>query len=450
MYRRLSSIMFPIMTICFIGALYWGYQEHQEKNAVLLKAENNYQRAFGDLTYYVHKLNDQLGNTLAVNSTSKDYHRKGLVNVWKITSEAQHAVSQLPVSYVPFANAENFLSRVSNFAYKTAVRDLSKQPLNNEEFNTLRSLYESSNQISNQLSDLQNNIMSSSLRWMDVEVALAVNDQETSNPVVSSLRTVNDDASKHSEVDWGPAVNSMYDDKTLKMLSGKPIASEEAAKMAAEFIETDVSNIEIKENGKESDYPTFTAIVKDDADGDKKLTITAKGGNLVSYTHYRDVNSTKLTIEQAQKKAEQFIENHGYDSMAVVSYDDYEHTGTFTFVQQLEGPTLVYPDKISVKIALDDGEVVGFQATEYASNHHDRQLASPKISLNQAVAALNPDMSIRAQKMAIIDGELGEEVLCYEFTGIINKQLYRIYINAESGIEEAIEQMTRADEQVAT
>lgn len=450
MYRRLSSILFPLMTILFIGALYWGYQEHQEKNAVLLKAENGYQRAFGDLTYYVHQLNDQLGNTLAVNSKSLDYHRKGLVNVWRITSEAQHAVSQLPVSYIPFANAENFLSRVSNFAYKTAVRDLSKQPLNDEEFKTLRSLYESSNQISTQLSDLQNNIMSSSLRWMDVEVALAVNESETANPVISSLRTVNDDAGKYGEVDWGPAVNSMYTDKTLKMLSGAPITAEEAAQLAAKFVGTDASNIEVKENGKDSSYPTYSAIVKDDADGDKKLTITAKGGKLVAFTHYRNVEKTELPIEQAHETAKQFVADHGYDSMETVSYDEYEHTGTFTFVHKLEGETLVYPDKISVKVALDDGEVVGFQATEFVSNHRERPLAKPALGLNEAVAALNPELKIKDQKMAVIDGELGEEVLCYEFTGEINKQLYRIYINADTGVEEAIEKMSRADQKVSS
>lgn len=450
MYRRLSSIMFPIMTILFIGALYWGYQEHQEKNAVLLKAENGYQRAFGDLTYYVHKLNDELGNTLAVNSTSMDYHRKGLVNVWRITSEAKHAVSQLPVSYIPFAKAENFLSRMSNFAYKTAVRDLSKQPLSDEEFKTLRSLYESSGQIAKQLGELQNNIMSSSLRWMDVELALAVTEGESTNPVISSLRTVNDDAGKYSEVDWGPAVNSMYTDKTLKMLSGNIITAEEAAQKAAQFVKTDVANIEIQENGKESEYPTYTAIVKDDDNGDKKLTITAKGGKLVTYAHYRDVANKKLSIEQARKKASEFIEDRGYDDMEVVGYDEYEHTATLTYVHELEDDLLIYPDKIIVKVALDDGEIVGFHATEFVSNHRDRQIAKPKITLNQAVAALNPELAVQDQKMAIIVGELGEEVLCYEFTGKMNSKLYRVYINSDTGLEETIELMSRADVKVSS
>jgi len=438
------------MSVLFIGAMYWGYQEHQEKNTVLLKAENGYQRAFGDLTYYVHKLNDELGNTLAVNSTSKDFQRKGLVNVWRITSEAQHAISQLPLSYLPFEDAENFLSRVSNFAYKTSVRDLSMQPLSTDEFKTLKSLYNSSHEISSHLSQLQNNIMNSSLRWMDVEVALAANESDTSNPVVSSLRSVNDQSTEYGEVEWGPAVNSMYTDDKIQMLSGKPISAEEAAKIAAKFIDTDASNIDIKENGKESDFPTYSASIKNDTDGDKKLSITAKGGKLVMFAHYRDVSEAQLTIEQAQERAKSFIEKRGYDKMEAVSYDEYYNTGTFTYVYKMEDDTLIYPDKITVKVALDDGEVVGFHAADFASHHRERQIYKPTITLNEAITALNTEFAIKNQRMAIIDGDLGEEVLCYEFTGNINNELYRIYINAETGLEETIEKMSRNDQAVSS
>ena len=51
MYQRLSRVMFPIMTLFFIGAIYWGYQENQEKNTILIKSENQYQKAFHDLSF---------------------------------------------------------------------------------------------------------------------------------------------------------------------------------------------------------------------------------------------------------------------------------------------------------------------------------------------------------------------------------------------------------------
>ena len=148
MYRRLSAVFFPVMTLFFIGSIYWGYQEHQEKNSILIKAENQYQRAFHDLVYHVDQLHSELGNTLAVNSTSQGFHRKGLVNVWRLTSEAQNEINQLPLTLLPFNKTEDFLSKIANFSYKTSVRDLTKQPLSPDEFKMLKTLYANSEEIS--------------------------------------------------------------------------------------------------------------------------------------------------------------------------------------------------------------------------------------------------------------------------------------------------------------
>ena len=73
MYRRLSAVLFPVMTLFFIGSMYWGYQEHQQKSSVTIKAENQYQRAFHDLSYHVDQLHREIGNTLAVGSASNSF-----------------------------------------------------------------------------------------------------------------------------------------------------------------------------------------------------------------------------------------------------------------------------------------------------------------------------------------------------------------------------------------
>ena len=39
----IRGILIGALAVGVAGTAYWGYQEHQEKNAVLLSAENNYQ-----------------------------------------------------------------------------------------------------------------------------------------------------------------------------------------------------------------------------------------------------------------------------------------------------------------------------------------------------------------------------------------------------------------------
>ena len=41
--------------------------------------------------------------------------------------------------------------------------------------------------------------------------------------------------------------------------------------------------------------------------------------------------------------------------------------------------------------------------------------------------------------MAIIKNELDEEVLCHEFIGTMNNNIYRVYTNSDNGMEEKIE-----------
>lgn len=64
----IRGILIALLGVAIVGTSYWGYKEHQEKDAVLLHAENNYQRAFHDLTYQVDQLHDKIGSTLAMNS----------------------------------------------------------------------------------------------------------------------------------------------------------------------------------------------------------------------------------------------------------------------------------------------------------------------------------------------------------------------------------------------
>ncbi|MHA6483865.1 germination protein YpeB [Paenibacillus sp. strain BS8-2] len=446
MYRRLSSIMFPFMTILLIGAIYWGYQEHQEKNSILIKAENQYQRAFHDLTFHMDKLHEQLGNTLAVNSTSQGYHRKGLVNVWRLTSQAQNEISQLPLSYLPFTEAEDFLSHISNFAYKTAVRDLTKSPLTDDEFKTLKTLYDKSDEISKELGKMQTDVLSSNLRWMDVEVAIAANQQEGSNQIVDGLRTMNDKVGAYPEVNWGPSVTSMYEQHSIKMLGGEMVKADDIKKKAAEYLKVEGSSVEVTENAKDSEFASFSAVANaKDSKSKIQMDFTVKGGQLIWFMKSREIGKKKVGFQQAKSSADQLLNDFGFKDMTAVNYDMYDNSGSFTYIG-LQNGVLIYPEKVTVKVALDNGEAVGLQARDFVYENHKRELPSPIMSKDEARKAINPNMQIKKEQLALIVNEMGEEVLCYEFSGKINGSTYRIYINALNGIEETIEQMSTEDE----
>ena len=81
---------------------------------------------------------------------------------------------------------------------------------------------------------------------------------------------------------------------------------------------------------------------------------------------------------------------------------------------------VIYPDLIKVKVALDNGEVLGMEATNYYNSHKDkREIAKAKISKEDALKSVNPKLEISSVDMAIIPTEWGTENYCYEIKGRI-------------------------------
>ncbi|WP_342436242.1 germination protein YpeB [Paenibacillus sp. FSL L8-0436] len=443
MYKRLSAIMFPLTALLLIGALVWGYQENQEKNSILIKAENQYQRAFHDLSYHVERLHGELGNTLAVNSASNGVHRKGLVNVWRLTSEAQNEINQLPLTLLPFSQTEEFLSKISNFSYKAAVRDFTKKPLTEAEMGNLKALYKNSGEISKDLQEVQNKVISNKLRWMDVESALATEEKAEDNTIIDGFKTVDKRVAAYPELDWGPSVASIYNKRSVKKLGGKPVTAEDIKAKAVKFADTGANTkVDVRENGKGTEWASYTATVTPpNHKAPISMDFTVEGGLLISYNDNREVGPAKVSMKQAVAKAGEFLKQKGYAGMTAVSADRYDNLGNLTFVSSQDG-VLIYPEKMTLRVGLDTGETVGFQASDYVREHQEkREIPKPELSLAKAREKLNPEFKELYNRMAWIENEDAVELLTYEFGGKINGSQYRIYLNAADGNEEAVEEI---------
>lgn len=446
MYARLSSVLFPVAALLFVGAILWGYQEHQEKNAIMIKAENQYQRAFHDLATHMGSLQDELGQTLAVSSVSQGMQRKGLVKVWRLTSQAQNEMSQLPLAGVPFNKTGDFLSRISDFAYRTSVRDLTKQPLSKNEIMTMKSLYAKASDINKDLGKIRESVMNDHLRWMDVEVAMAGKDEPHNNTIIDGLKAVDKKIGSYPEHDWGPSSLSTKRDRPVEMLAGKPDVSPEKIKaQALSFLGTTALSgtghqVKVTENGKNTEMPGYTATVAGPNGENIQMDFTRKGGELLWYMNPRTVKTRKLDFAAAKTKAAQFLDRHDYKSMTPVTYDEYDHVAVFTFVGQ-KNNVKIYPDKVTVRVALDNGEAVGLQATDHVFAPKILSTGKAKLSAAEARKSLNPDFKVEATSLAVIDNEENKQVLCHEFVGKTGGAQYRIYINADTGLEESIEKI---------
>ena len=66
--------------------------------------------------------------------------------------------------------------------------------------------------------------------------------------------------------------------------------------------------------------------------------------------------------------------------------------------------------------------------------------------MEEARAKINPQVEVMEERQAVIINDLNEAVLCYEFMGTLEKDTYRIFINALTGHEEKVEKMKSAEQ----
>ncbi|MBE3568594.1 MAG: germination protein YpeB [Bacillales bacterium] len=437
-------ILVVILTLGIVGTALWGYQEHKEKNAVLINAENNYQRAFHDLTYQVDLLHDKIGATLAMNSRKQ--LSPALADVWRLTSEAHTDVGQLPLSLLPFNKTEEFLSNIGNFSYRTAIRDLDKQPLSEQEYSQLKQLYKQSADIQNELRQVQHMVLKHNLRWMDVEMALANGKEASDNTIIDGFKTVEKKVGGYSEEDVNgvTSISARAKKPQFDQLPGKEISKQEAVQIAKSFSpSSNITNVKATKNGEGSEFGFYSVSFKSDG-AEGNMDVTKKGGYPIWYMMNREVANQKLSLNEAYLTAQRFLKKHHFQNLEGVDSAQYDHIGVFTFVSNKNG-VRIYPEALKIKVALDNGEVLGLVASDYLNHHHERQLPKPSLTAEKAKKAIHSNVKIEESRLAVISNDLNEEVLCYEFLGTLDHDTYRIYINAKTGDEEKVEKLENAE-----
>ncbi|MEI2404374.1 germination protein YpeB [Niallia taxi] len=440
----LRGIMIGVLTIGVAGAAFWGYQEHKEKNAVLMNAENSYQRAFHDLSYQIDLLHDQIGTTLAMNS--QESLSPALAEVWRITSNAHSDVGQLPLTLLPFNKTEEFLANIGDFSYRTAVRNLDDDPLTDKEYKSLKKLYGDAKDIQDELRNVQHLVLENNLRWMDVEMALATNKQGD-NTIIDGLKTVEEKVDGYQETTFGVTnVNMEKKDENFSNLEGKTITKKEAQKIAENYADFKGDlDVNITENGEGAGYGFYSVALKEKDSGvEANMDITKKGGYPIWSIVSREVNKQKISLNDASNKAVGFLKKHDFKDLALFESMQYDNIGVFTFVTEENG-VKIYPDSIKLKVALDNGNIVGFAAEDYLKQHKKRDIPDPVISKAEAQDKISKKVKIMQDGLAVIINDLNQEVLCYEFIGTLDDDTYRIYINAETSTEEKVEKLKNAE-----
>ena len=348
---------------------------------------------------------------------------------------AELDLEKIPVEAERNVNVTAFVNRVARECERMLTKLRNGEKLSNKDREVLQSLYETNHSARETVSELSQTMTDNDITDMLKKGTGMLSD------VMDKLESITLDENKinNEKTQAGMERNGI----------APPMGEENAQKIepskAEELCSVYFSSYNIEEFQciGETVARSYTAYNVQGYDKNGTLLfaeVDCLSGKLLRFDYYEDCSEETFDMENAQRIAEEFLSSLGYEDMIAVRVRENGTDSDFTFVYSMDG-TVVYPDTVRVKICRSRGVVTAFDATKYVRNHDRRMESRTKLnvalSLPQAQAKLQSDLTVEHSRLAVVDTARGER-MAYEFLCAYGEEKYVIYLDGETGEEIAI------------
>ena len=355
--RHMLSIIVVMFAIIVILGLYTYKKQIEYRHA----SENSYNMAFYEVVDYVQNVEVYLAKSMISNSPESG--AESLSNVWREANLALSYLTQLPINSSELENTSKFLNQVSEYSYSLYTKNLKDEELTDEDMNNIKELHEYSVELENVLNQLSADINDGRISWGELEeegtLAFA---KQVSNISVDSFSNLEETFHEYSGLIYDGAFSEHITNKEKVGLTGDNIDEETAKNKVTEFIGND--NIkEINSYGKsEGDINSYNFGIVYNDDSTASISISEKGGHIIYMDKNREVLSENISQEEADRKAKEYLESKGFNNMEETYYLKQSGIVTINYAYN-QDDVIIYSDLIKVKVALDDGEILGIETT---------------------------------------------------------------------------------------
>ena len=430
--HMLSIIVVELIIVGILGLIL--YQKQREYRQA---QENSYNMAFYELVNYIDNVETYLAKSLI--SKTPEHGAETLTNVWREANLAQSYLARLPIESQELENTEKFLNQVSDYSYSLSRKNIYNQSLSEEDLKNLKELHGYSQELEKTLNQLSEDINSGRIKWGELaKKGSDVFATQVTNISKESFSNVEENFQRYSGLIYDGAFSEHVINNEMKGLTGEDIdeniAEQKAKDLYGENKIKEITRLGYLENSNIQSY-NFSISANDDVHAN--IAVSKKGGHIIYFNSDRNVNSEVITQDEANEIGKKYLEEKGFKNMKETYYLKQEGILTVNYAAT-QNNIVLYPDLVKVKIALDNGEILGIETTGYFSNHQERDISKISISKEEAKQNLNKDLEIQSEGLAIIPTEWKTEILCYEFKGKVEENEFLVYINAENGREEDI------------
>lgn len=431
--RHMLTVVIVLIAIIVALSLYTYKKQRDYRQA----SENSYNLAFYELVDYVNSVEVYLAKSLV--SNTPEHGAETLTYVWREANLAQSYLARLPISSSELENTARFLNQVSDYSYSLSRKNINEEPLTDQDLDNLNELHQYSVELKNTLNQLASDLNDGRISWGELtKKGSPVFAQEVSNISKDSFSNLEENFHEYAGLIYDGAFSEHMTNPERKGLVGEDIDEETAKQKAIEFLGKEnvkeINSNGLTENANIQSYDF--SVVKNDGT-DAWISISQKGGHVVFSNSTKDVGAEVITQQQADEIGQKFLDSRGIQNMKPTYFLKQDGIVTINYAYVQDDVT-VYSDLVKLKVALDNGEILGMETTGYLNSHYQRLFLTPKVSKEEARSKINKNLEIISEGMAMIPTEYQTEVLCWEFKGNLGDRQFLVYINVETGKEEDV------------
>ena len=437
--RRVRVLAASFTAAAFAVSVGFGVQGYARAEDYRRQLDNGYRQAFTELTAAAGELDAALEKVTY--ATTPALFATLCAQAYAKALAAQTALGELPYGNVELEQTAAFFAKAGDYAMAMARGTNGEGVCTDENRETLRGLAAAAGELSATLQELQLQLDGGALHPEDVaaveaRLAAAAEDggQITGG---SAFQTVEADFPQVPTLIYDGPFSEHLSSRTPQMLEGLPQVTEEEARRAAAAFAGLRAEVFTRTSDGAGELPAWGFSALADG-GELYVEITKQGGQVLQMLSSRPVGEAALSRKEGVEQAASFLDAHGYQDMAPSYFLEGDGILTVHFAPVLDG-VYCYPDLVKVGVALDNGDVVSFEAHGYLMNHGAREPAAPAVSADEAAERVDSSLTILSRQLALIPTGGEYEVLCHEFKcQNADGGHVLVYVNAATGQQERI------------
>lgn len=437
--RKMQVLAVSFTAAAFAVSVGFGVQGYVRAEDYRRQLDNGYRQAFTELTAAAGELDAALEKVTY--ATTPALFATLCAQAYATAQAAQTALGELPYGNVELEQTAAFFAKAGDYAMAMARGAGAEGVCTDENRETLRGLAAAAGELSATLQELQLQLDGGALHPEDVAAAEArlAAAAEDGGQITggSAFQTVEADFPQVPTLIYDGPFSEHLSSRTPQMLEGLPQVTEEEARRAAAAFAGLRAEVFTPTSDGAGNLPAWGFSALADG-GELYVEITKQGGQVLQMLSSRPVGEAALSRKEGVEQAAAFLDAHGYQDMAPSYFLEGDGILTVHFAPVLDG-VYCYPDLVKVGVALDNGDVVSFEAHGYLMKHGAREPAAPAVSADEAAERVDSSLTILSRQLALIPTGGEYEVLCHEFKcQNADGGHVLVYVNAATGQQERI------------